>query len=75
MARFARRPRATNSTIRNFYKRGKLLAAQGVPTSLKLSMLGFGRRGGTTLRQEKLRRKLPRQSFPNPQKLKRLPGT
>lgn len=61
MARWARRPRATNATIRAFYKRGQLLASQGMAGSLKLSMMGFGKRGGYLLKQEKLRRKTPKQ--------------
>ncbi len=75
MARFARRPRATNATIRAFFKRSALLARQGVPTALKLNLMGFGRRGGVTLRLEKLRRKLPKQTFPVTQKIRRMPGT
>lgn len=61
MARWARRPRATNATIRAFYKRGELFASQGIAGSLKLSMMGFGKRGGYLLKQEKLRRKTPKQ--------------
>lgn len=58
MARFARRPRATNRTIRGFYKRHQLLGSRFAPSSLKLTMQGFGKRGGVTLRMEKLRRKI-----------------
>lgn len=62
MARWARRPRATNATIKAFYARGRILASQGIAGSLKLSMMGFGKRGGYLLKQEKLRRKMPKQN-------------
>ena len=74
MARWARRPRATNATIRAFYRRGRFLAARGVPTSLKLTMMGFAGRGGVTLRLEKLRRKIPAQMRGAQTKTKRLIG-
>lgn len=61
MARFARRPRATNRTINAFYKKHKILGSRFTPGSLKLTMMGFAGRGGVTLRREKLRRKLPQQ--------------
>ncbi len=61
MARFARRPRATNATIRGFYNKDRFLKIGALPGTLKLTMMGFGRRGGVLLRQEKLRRKLPKQ--------------
>ena len=62
MARWARRPRATNATIRNFYQRAKLLARTSpLSGSMKLTMMGFGKRGGYILKQEKIRRKLPKQ--------------
>lgn len=74
MARWARRPRATNATIRAFYRRGRFLAARGVPTSLKLTMMGMGRRGGVLLRQEKLRRRIPAQMRGAQTRTKRLLG-
>ena len=51
----------TNSSIKAFYTRARLLAAQGVPTSLKVTMMGRGMRGGWVTRWEKLRRKMPKQ--------------
>ena len=63
MARWARRPRATNATIRNFYARARLLARTSpLASSMKLTMMGFGKRGGYLLKQEKLRRKYPKQN-------------
>lgn len=61
MARFSRGKRKTNASIKSFYNRARLLAAKGIPSSLKLTMMGFSRRGGYLLKQEKLRRKLPPQ--------------
>ncbi len=75
MARFARRPRATNTTIRNFFKRGRILGSRFAPGSLKLTLMGMGRRGGVLLRQEKLRRKIPKQLRGVKRKSTKLLGT
>ena len=51
--------RKSNATIKAFYKKQRILAAAGVPCSLKVTLLGVAsRRGGWRLRWEKLRRKL-----------------
>ena len=60
--------RRTNAGIKSFYAKQRLLASQGVPASLKLTMMGFGKRGGYLTRLERLRRKLPKQ-------LKGVPGS
>ncbi len=59
MARFARRPRATNATIRGFFKKHQLVGSRFTSTGLKLTLGGHpGARSGVTLRLEKLRRKI-----------------
>ena len=49
------------SRIRGLYQKQRLLRHPGIAGSLKLTILGFGRGGGWLLRQEKLRRKIPKQ--------------
>ncbi len=51
----------SNAAIRASLSRSRLLRANGVPTPLKLALLGLTRRGGIPLRLERLRRKLPKQ--------------
>lgn len=60
MARTGYRIRVkTNASIKAHYVRAGLLARQGCPTSLKLTMMGVAsRRGGWRLRWEKQRRRL-----------------
>lgn len=72
MARFARRPRASNRTIRGFFDKARFLAARGLSTSFKLTLMGMGRRGGVLLRQEKLRRRISPQLRGAQRKTKRL---
>lgn len=57
----SRRLNKANTGIRFSLKRAKILAASGAPSALKMSLMGFTKRGGAPLRLEKLRRKLPRQ--------------
>lgn len=73
MARFSRSPK-TQSAIRGFFRRQRFLGSRFAPSSLKLTMLGFGRRGGVILRQEKLRRKVGGQLRGVQRKTKRLIG-
>jgi len=74
MARLSRSPRKTNASIKGFYQRHRLLRSRFAPSSLKLTMMGFARRGGVLLRQEKLRRKVPKQLRGAKRKTSRLIG-
>jgi len=47
--------------IRAFFQKARLLAASGTPTTLKLQLMGFGRRGGYVSRWSRLSKKLPPQ--------------
>lgn len=55
------RQRKRNNSIKALYSRERMLRSRFLPGSLKLTLMGFTRRGGAPLRVEKLRRKLPKQ--------------
>jgi hypothetical protein len=74
MAKRSRGRRRTNSSIKAFYGKHKLLASKFSPATLKLTLQGFGKRGGVTLRLEKLRRKVPKQNRTAQRKTRRLIG-
>ena len=53
--------RRTNAAIKAYYKRAALLTSPGIPSTLKLTMMGHGKRGGYLIRHERLRRKAGKQ--------------
>lgn len=72
--RKARRPFATSASIRNYYKRGVMLAKMGNGSIMKLTMMGLGNKGSVNLRYEKLMRRAGTQLPGAKSKTKRLYG-
>jgi len=70
----ARRPFATNASIKNYYARASMMAKLGNGSIMKLTMMGLGNKGSVNLRHEKLLRRCPIQLKGGKSKTKRLYG-